>query len=940
MSSTEFLKNALPPGTRYALRIIKKPDARNIIYTSIDELVEDAVQYSAAGWNVYYATVGLGAADNAKAENAVAKKEFYIDVDCGPDKPFKTKGDGMQALRQFCLDVHLPRPTIIDSGNGVHAHWLFAQAVPVHEWKEAAESLKALCASKNFYVDSDCTADIVRVLRIPDTVNTKGNHTVKQLTGNKLHLFEDLREIINASLPQDANLFKKARALTQSAGGVSEVAKLIASNKTSKFETIWVKSVKGEGCAQIKHAIENADSLSEPIWRASLSIAQYCEDRDWAIHELSKDHPGYDAQETEQKAALIKGPYTCETFQGSDTASLCAGCPHAGKITSPIQLGAEFKEAAPEDNKVTVGKQEFEIPSYPNPFFRGAHGGIYMYVKTQDDEGGRRGEMIYPHDLYAYKRMRDPQLGDVVWLRHHMPNNDTRDFCLPQSCIGALDKLREGVSKEGVTIFHNKHLQSLQLFLALQIQELQFKEKANDMRTRFGWTQENTFVIGNREYTRDGVRFTPIAKSLEDLVRHLTPKGTPEAWKSVIAQYENEAFDMHAFGVLCGFGSVLMKLSPESGGVVNFYSKKSGTGKTTILRAANSIFGDPMGLMKDARDTQLTKVHRMGVMNGMINTLDEMTNTHPEEVSNLLYGCTQGRGRDRMQSNANAERHNSITWDAASLWSGNTSIEDCLSLIKVDPQGELARVIEIHLLTPVPSDVLETQKIFNSLNDNYGHAGDVFMRYVIPHLEEVTQIWEKTRDKIYSMHTWTQTERYKLNVVICAMAAGVITNALGLTNFNLGRITKKIADRVQSAAEDLRNNSVKATETIAAFVNKNLRNMLVINGITKSTLKEKEFRAPMGELVLRYEPDTASLFISLRDFKKWCATSFINGSEIRGQFKSETGQELIVTKKRLGAGWDTDFGSVSVYEIKNATNVLGIQIKDTEDDAVPVQSEN
>ena len=155
---------------------------------------------------------------------------------------------------------------------------------------------------------------------------------------------------------------------------------------------------------------------------------------------------------------------------------------------------------------------------------------------------------------------------------------------LPQSCIGALDKLREGVSKEGVTIFHNKHLQSLQLFLALQIQELQFKEKANDMRTRFGWTQENTFVIGNREYTRDGVRFTPIAKSLEDLVRHLTPKGTPEAWKTVIAQYENEAFDMHAFGVLCGFGSVLMKLSPESGGVVNFYSKKSGTGKTTILQ--------------------------------------------------------------------------------------------------------------------------------------------------------------------------------------------------------------------------------------------------------------------------------------------------------------------------------------------------------------------
>jgi hypothetical protein len=36
---------------------------------------------------------------------------------------------------------------------------------------------------------------------------------------------------------------------------------------------------------------------------------------------------------------------------------------------------------------------------------------------------------------------------------------------------------------------------------------------------------------------------------------------------------------------------------------------------------------------------------------------------------------------------------------------------------------------------------------------------------------------------------------------------------------------------------------------------------------------------------------------------------------------------LLVVKKRLAKGWNAaDFGPVSAYEIKNATNVLGIEL--------------
>lgn len=926
MSKTDYLRNALPPGTRYALRVIKKPAALNLWHTSVESLCAEAEQYSNDGWNVYYATAGFGVGTEADHDNATAKREFYIDVDCGSSKPYPTKAEGLQALKDFCNRRGLPKPTLIDSGNGIHAHWLLKDAVPVHEWEPVAIALKQHCIDDGFRVDHGCTADTVRILRIPDTINTRGDHTVTLLTPIKQIDFIELKNAIGTPTTPQADLFKKARELTQNSSGKTEVSKLYQSNKISKFEVIWARSIAGDGCAQIKNAIENADTLSEPVWRGALSIAQVCEDRDWAIHEISKNHPDYDPQQTEQKASLTKGPYTCETFQSMETASLCAGCPHAGKITSPIQLNSEVEEVPQVPQVVIVNDGEYEIPVYPEPFFRGRHGGIYHNVLDKETKE-RSPEMIYAHDLYVFKRMRDSEIGDVIWVRHHLPSDGVREFPIAQKELGAIDKFRDRICEQGVTAFTPKQLMSLQLLFSKQIQELQYKERAEDMHTRFGWTKDDTFVVGNREYTARGVIHAPVMRSLEKYTPWFVPKGSLEVWKQVANLYNDETMDMHAFGLLTAFGSVLMHISPENGAVLNYFSKKSGTGKTTILRMANSVFGNPKDMMKDSQDTALTKTHRMGIYNGIVMCLDEMTNAKPEEVSSLLYGSTQGRGRDRMKSSENTERTNNVTWKGIPIWSSNTALEDRLSLLKIDPQGELARVVEIHLKTPVPRDVLESQKLFNSLNENYGHAADIFLRYVVPHLDEVRVIWDSTRDHIYGLRNWTQTERYKLNLVICTITAGLITNSLGLTNYNIKRITKRMVHLVSQASTDMRNMGMQAVETIATFVNRNAQNILIIEDTARiNGLQKPASVSPKGALMVRWEADTKSLFIMQRDMNRWCAENFINAKELRSQFKEETGKELRVIKKRMGKGWNTDFGPVSVYEIENADTVLGMEV--------------
>ena len=118
--------------------------------------------------------------------------------------------------------------------------------------------------------------------------------------------------------------------------------------------------MRGVGCEQLKNIMENQQDISEPLWRAGLSIAKFCNDSGKAVHKMSERHPEYNEYLTQEKADLIKGPYTCAKFAEEDPEP-CSACPHWEKITSPIVLGKSIKKAPTSK----------DIPLYPEPYFRG-----------------------------------------------------------------------------------------------------------------------------------------------------------------------------------------------------------------------------------------------------------------------------------------------------------------------------------------------------------------------------------------------------------------------------------------------------------------------------------------------------------------------------------------------------------------------------------------
>lgn len=146
---------------------------------------------------------------------------------------------------------------------------------------------------------------------------------------------------------------------------------LIPKSKPKKFALLLQRSLAGTGCAQIKERYENQETTTEPWWRSILSIAAYCEDADTAIRIVSERHPGYDRQQTIDKAALIPAPHTCATFE-QQRPDLCANCPHHGRIKSPIALAIEEPIATssmpnPDGRRLTLDRGLIDTSPTPPP---------------------------------------------------------------------------------------------------------------------------------------------------------------------------------------------------------------------------------------------------------------------------------------------------------------------------------------------------------------------------------------------------------------------------------------------------------------------------------------------------------------------------------------------------------------------------------------------
>jgi hypothetical protein len=911
MPTFDLLDAVLPAEGRYCVLGLGRYSDQKF-YDTRAEVDEQAKALVGEKFDVYFGCAKYGLLNNRTHKNATYFRALWMDIDCGPTKAvpddkgvikgYIDQTTGLTEFKKFCSKVGLPRPVLVSSGYGIHAYWLLEETIDRLSWEPIANRLRELCVEQGLIVDPS-VFEASRVLRIPGTFNFKQDEPIEVTVLNGVSEripYAQLRDILGAPEPKPVE--EKPDFIPRS---MSPLMESVLQNKVKRFKTIMMKSAAGEGCNQLLYCYENQATLDYNLWRSALSIATFCVDRDSAAHKMSAEHPDYDRYKTEHKVDDIQrtgGPHHCTTFEKQNPGG-CDGCKHKGSIKSPIMLGVEIEEADDGELEVeTDGEVEVvQVPEYPFPFFRGKNGGVYCRPAEGEEADPA---LVYEHDLYIIKRLTDPDIGETLLFRLHLPRDGMKEFSIPLGVISSKEKLREALASKGVGLF-TKQVDLMCTYIMTSVKNLQVVKKAEIMRTQFGWADNDSkFILGEREITKDGVFYSPPSHITKTVAENLNEHGSFELWKQVFNMYAKPGLEPHAFAALTAFGSPLLRFTGMSGAIINVIHSSSGSGKSTALFMCNSVWGHPIKLASIWKDTFNAKMHRLGVMNNLPNTIDEITNTSPMEFSDLSYSISQGRGKNKMKGSVNEERINHTSWQGITLSSSNASFYQKLGAAKDSPDGESMRLLEYEIKPTDIIDVAEGKHMFDhQLRENYGHAGEIYAQWLVNNLEDAKDLVRQIQAKLDKEVKFTARERFWSAVAACNIAGGLIARSLKLHDYDMGKIYSWLKGMLGEMREDIRPPSINPVASLGDYINSHMNNALVVNGENdaRNNMLPMPTLEPKGPLYIRYEPDTKQLWVTAKAFKDFCVDRQINYKELLKQLK-DAGMFKDAVNKRMAKG--------------------------------------
>jgi hypothetical protein len=914
MDTVKFLETILPDKGHYCLFGLKGKKPITKFVPTVDAIVSGSAELSDLKIDAFYAVATFEEVNKGRAgANAKLVKSLWLDLDCGEGKPYATRAEGLRALKAFVVEYKLPKPWLVYSGRGVHVYWPFTRALDFNAWRPLSIALKSACQDSDLLdVDPVPTADIARVLRVPGTYHYKDKNNPKLV---ELKLEGDISdpEIFKSALPviklREVPLFRELDEVTKN---------ILGGSYQSSFQTIVQKSLKGTGCAQLLHMVQFPNDVTEPAWRAGLSVVTRCVNGEKGIHKFSSGHADYNFVRTIIKADKTVGPISCEYFRdyaGKKFYELCDTCVNKGKITSPIVLGKEVIRVSSKAELVV--ESPFEPPF---PYFRGAKGGIFKESKNAD--GDREDILIYEHDLYVTKRIIDPLVGESFVMKHKLPKDTVKEFTVPLKIAQSAERFKEVLGENGVAA-DPKQMTRIYMYTTKFVKELQLRYKAEQARTSFGWCDDDkSFLVGTTCYTAAGPEYSSPSSYTKQAAPLLTTAGHVDSWSEII-QKITENCPERTYAFLLSLASPLVKFTQLKGCTVNFVSEDSGTGKTVALQAINSVWGKPQELMLRHIDTFNATHHLFGTFKNLPITIDEVTNKAVKAISEQVYAVTGGRGKHRLMGNTNMLRENITVWDAIIAMTSNAFWRNKLGAFKARPDGELMRLIEIELV----NQLLDGRNLVLTLNNNYGWAGVTYAGWLVKNQANLFELTTNAYDKLYKEVDGKPNERYWIGISSLVIASGDIANNLFGLGLDLAALHNFVLRYMISAREEVSLQIVNAETAIGNFLAENYGGILAVDTSVRDPIRGHVRHAPHREIVARIEQDTNKLFISKQSLRAYCAEKQLS---LMGLVTGDTGMTFVQkTRKRMAALTEvTNIPAVEVFEFDTTGSTVVKKVTD------------
>ena len=660
-------------------------------------------------------------------------------------------------------------------------------------------------------------------------------------------------------------------------------------------------------CQQLAKFRDEAKTLPEPLWYAGLQCLHFCAGGDEKIHEWSKPYAGYSEAETNNKIRQISGlgPTTCATFEQRNPGG-CDGCPHRGKITSPIILGVSYPEIteAPEltEDDTIVGASGDAVDFIPPPKpFKRTTGGVF-FTDKQDVE-----ILVHEYDIFVTDIAHDTFAGyEVATVKHFLPNDGWHRFRFRSSNV-ASDSDFEKSFRDNHVKPHRAAL--LRQYISHYLQAIQRARKMAKLYGSMGWKDGTSeFVLGTKVFRADGtIEAAGLSEAASGSIRGFGSKGDLAPWVEQTKMFDQEGMEAHAFSACVWTGAPLMKFTGLQAALFALVGRTN-SGKSSMADFCLSAYGDYKKLQMREDDTETVKDTRMGVFGSLPVYIDESTNKDAKALSSFVYQVTQGRSKGRGRIDGSERPTNE--WNTIVMASSNSSLSARLGVGKANPHAERVRLYEYHVQPNAYFNRAVSTKLHECITDNYGLAGERYIEYLVTHQADVAAGLKRTIATLDRLTAAPDEERYISTSVGCVLYGARLAQKLGLLDFDVDRLWGWAINNIKMGRIARVEEYTDAIEILGRYMNEFAHERIVvrdqhINGDGVMPIQVE----PRGELHQRYELGSQILYIEVRHFRNWLIAIHEDYASTREHLQD---RGILVGTGRKALAIGTGLGSIPV----------------------------
>lgn len=747
---------------------------------------------------------------------AVKLKSLFIDLDAkGEDKnSYADVIEASKALAKFLQDTGLPKPSLlVFSGGGLHVYWTLMLALDPAAWTQMAFALAEATKRHGLKCDTQCTTDSARVLRVPGTKN----HKPGLVSDGKVRIagkpqdfdyanerIERVLEPYKVAVPKLVTTEARDFSLFPVRAPLKEPSALAMGVDTSKYDPLDLDLMLPE-CPWLNDVVTTGGKdVSNPLWSITTLIATFCSDARNQAHRMGCQHPGYEQETTdelfdrkvsEQKSKNLGWP-SCQAISITG-AKQCQTCPHLAVGKSPLNFGI-VKGGGPPTPPITTasctlskgsvpGTVAPSINDLPNGYSR-RHDGIILENITLPNNTTKQSE-VCNYVMDAPWLQKDP---NILHFTTVTDKGNTKQITIETRDVGGMT-MRSILQEQGLMIASGKGAETMWRFLVAWIQKLQ-QTRESVKSNPFGWTVKGGsvegFVYGGQIWTPGGS--SPSANPDPVLQRQYQPCGDIAPWRAAGAMVLRQGRPDLAAILASAFAAPLVRFTGEAGVLMSAYSSQSGIGKSTALKIAQAVWGDPIQALQSLTDTQNSVMGKLGQIKNLPLYWDELkTDEDTRKFINVAFQITIGKEKSRMR--ANTSLRDPGTWQTLIVSASNDSLLDFVVKQTNTTTAGIYRIFE-YVVSPAQQGgagqlaTAEAALITSQLNDNFGVVGLEYAKYLGNNHARVALDVRAYLNALGLEVATKPDERFWLALIACVMVGAGYANQLGFTSFDLGAL--------------------------------------------------------------------------------------------------------------------------------------------------------